>query len=291
MLRREPPVKMSAGQGRRKRRLPYRWHHLLLAFILLVLFVFPFYWVIVTSLNSANQVLQFPPVFLPHGHWINYVEAWVGTPWLRFFANTVFIAATTTVLVLITSILAGFALGTLSFPGKKALFAGLLSMMMIPQMVLIIPDYVILQDFHWINTYQAQIIPWGASVFGIFLLRQFFLSLPLELREASELDGASNFRYLWQIAVPMAKPILITVALYIFIGSWNSFLWPFIMTTSPSVQPIEVGLATFLGTNGTDWTGLSAAVVFTTLPVMILFLVAQRQFMAGAYASASGVKG
>ncbi len=89
----------------------------------------------------------------------------------------------------------------------------------------------------------------------------------------------------------MAKPILITVALYIFIGSWNSFLWPFIMTTSPSVQPIEVGLATFLGTNGTDWTGLSAAVVFTTLPVMILFLVAQRQFMAGAYASASGVKG
>ncbi len=174
MLRREPPVKTLAGQGRRQRRLPYRWHHLLLAFILLVLFVFPFYWVIVTSLNSANQVLQFPPVFLPHGHWINYVEAWVGTPWLRFFANTVFIAATTTILVLITSILAGFALGTLSFPGKKALFAGLLSMMMIPQMVLIIPDYVILQDFHWINTYQAQIIPWGASVFGIFLLRQFF---------------------------------------------------------------------------------------------------------------------
>ncbi len=272
-----------------RHRLP--WWRWLIGALLVILFLFPFYWVVVTSLNSANQVLQFPPVFLPHWQWVNYVQAWSEAPWLRYFANTIFIAGLTTLIVLITSLLAGFAFGMLTFPGKELLFGGFLAIMMIPQTVLLIPDYILLRDIHWLNTYWAQIIPWGASVFGIFLLRQFFLSFPRELLEAAELDGASQSRFLWQIAIPMAKPALITIGLYVFLGSWNSFLWPYIMTSSPSVQPIEVGLATFLGTNGTDWTGLSAAVVFTTLPVMILFLIAQKQFLAGAYASSGGIKG
>lgn len=159
-----------------------------------------------------------------------------------------------------------------------------------PQTVLLIPDYIVLRDIHWLNTYWAQIVPWGASVFGIFLLRQFFLSFPRELMDAADLDGASRWRFLWQIALPMARPVLITIGLYAFLGSWDSFLWPYIMTSSPSVQPIEVGLANFLGTNGMDWTGLSASVVFTTLPVMVLFLVAQKQFLSGAYATTGGIK-
>jgi len=273
----------------KRRRLP--WWQWLIGAILVVLFLFPFYWVIVTSLNGANQVLQFPPTFLPHWHWGNYTLAWSEAPWLRYFANTIFIAGLTTLMVLVTSLFAGFAFGTLSFPGKQVLFGSVLAIMMIPQTVLLIPDYIILRDIHWLNTYWAQIVPWGASVFGIFLLRQFFMSFPPELIEAASLDGASQSRFLWKIAMPMAKPALITIGLYVFLGSWNSFLWPYIMTTSPSVQPIEVGLANFLGTNGTDWTGLSAAVVFTTLPVMILFLFAQKQFLAGAYASTGGVKG
>jgi multiple sugar transport system permease protein len=274
-----------------RRRHHWPWWHWFVGAILVLLFLFPFYWVIVTSLNSPNQVLQFPPLFLPHWQWINYVQAWTAAPWLRYFANTLFIAGLTTLLVLVTSLLAGFAFGMMEFPGKQILFAGFLAIMMIPTTVLLIPDYILLRDIHWLNTYWAQIVPFGASVFGIFLLRQFFLSFPRELMEAAALDGASQGRFLWQIAMPMAKPALITIALYVFIGSWNAFLWPYIMTSSPSVQPIEVGLATFLGTNGTDWTGLSAAVVFTTLPVMILFLVAQRQFLAGAYAATGSVKG
>lgn len=274
---------------RQRHRLP--WGRWILGAVLVVAFLFPFYWVLVTSLNRPNQVLQFPPVFLPHWQWANYIRAWTEAPWLHYFANTIFIAGLTTLLVLLTSLLAGFAFGMIEFPGKQILFGGFLAMMMIPQTVLLIPDYILLRDIHWLNTYWAQIVPWGASVFGIFLLRQFFMSFPRELQEAAELDGASQSRFLWQIAMPMAKPALITIGLYVFLGSWNSFLWPYIMTSSPSVQPIEVGLATFLSTNGTDWTGLSAAVVFTTLPIMVLFLVAQRQFLEGAYASSGGVKG
>lgn len=276
--------------------VPRLWHRIplwqwIVGAILVVIFLFPFYWVVITSLNKLNQVLTFPPVFLPHWQWQNYVSAWNAAPWLRYFANTIFIAGSTTLMVLVTSLLAGFAFGTMTFPLKNILFGAFIAIMMIPATVLLIPDYLILRDIHWLNTYWAQIVPYGASVFGIFLLRQFFLSFPRELMEAAELDGASRRRFLWQIALPMAKPSLITIGLYVFIGSWNSFLWPFIMTSSPSVQPIEVGLASFLGANGTDWTGLSAAVVFTTLPVMILFLIAQKQFLAGAFASTGSVKG
>ncbi len=283
-----PPAKAAAGRRGKRRRNP--WAYVLFGIVLVILFWFPFYWVVVTSLNSANQVLQFPPAFLPHWQWENYVQAWKMAPWMRYFLNTVFITTATTLMVLVTSLLAAFAFGTMNFSGKTVLFAGFIALMMVPQTVLLIPDYLVLRDIHWLNTYWAQIVPWGASVFGIFLLRQFFLSFPSELMDAADLDGASRWRFLWQIAMPMARPVLIIVGLYTFIGSWDSFLWPYIMTSSPAVQPIEVGLANFLGTNGTDWTGLSAAVVFTTLPVMVLFLVAQKQFMSGAYATTGGIK-
>ena len=275
------PWHLSAGLGLR----------LLLGAAVLVAFAFPFYWVVVTSLDTNAAVFSFPPHLWPSFDFANYARAFSEAPWLGFFANTVFIATTTTLLVLLTSILAGFAFGVLRFPGRELVFAAFLSVLMIPQTVLLIPDYIILNDIHWLNTYWAQIVPWGASVFGIFLLRQVLGSLPRDLLDAAELDGAGRARFLWHVAVPVVRPALITIALYVFIGSWNSFLWPYIMTTSPSVQPIEVGLATFLGAQGTDWTGLSAAVVFTTLPVMALFLAAQRQFLEGASSVAAGFKG
>lgn len=264
---------------------------MLLAWLIGLIFLFPFYWVVVTSLNSDSQAMQFPPVLLPHGVWENYTRAFSAAPWLRYFANTLFIAGLTTLLVLLTSILGGFAFGAMRWPGRGIFFGLILSLMMIPHTVLLIPNYIILSYINWLNTYWAQIVPWGASVFGIFLLRQFFRSFPVDYWEAAQLDGASRLWYLWRVAVPSARPALITVAIYVFIGSWNSFLWPFIMASDPAVQPIEVGVANFLGTNGTDWTGLSAAVVFTTLPVMVLFLAAQREFIEGVNSSAGGIKG
>lgn len=258
---------------------------------LIAAFAFPFAWVLVTSLNTSSEVFSFPPSFLPHWQWDNYVRAWEAAPWVQYFLNTIFIASTTVLLVLVTSVLAGFAFGALRFPGRNVLFFVVLSALMIPPTVLLIPDYIILKDINWLDTYWAQIVPWGASVFGIFLVRQFVSTLPGELADAAEIDGAGSLRYLWSVVVPMLRPALVTIALYVGIGSWNSFVWPFIMTSSPAVQPIEVGLATFYGTNGTDWTQLSAAAVFTTLPVLVVFLVAQRQFLAGAFSTVGGFKG
>ena len=248
-------------------------------------------WVLITSLNTPDQVLTFPPSFVPHWQWQNYVLAWEAAPWARYFLNTIFIASTTVVLVIVTSALAGFAFGALRFPGRDALFLLVLSALMIPPTVLLVPDYIVLKDISWLDTYWAQIVPWGASVFGIFMVRQFVSTLPAELADAAEIDGASSLRYLWSVVVPLVRPALITIALYVGIGSWDSFVWPFIMTSTPSVQPVEVGLATFYGTNGTEWTQLSAAAVFTTLPVLVFFLVAQRQFLEGAFSTAGGLKG
>lgn len=267
-----------------------RW--ILIALVFTV-FVFPDYWVVVTSLDTPSQVMRVPPVLVPQGHWGNYLVAWAAAPWLRYFVNTLFIAGLTTTLVLMTSILAGFAFGILKFRGRSFLFSVVLSMMMIPLAVLLVPDYIVLKELHWLNTYWAQIMPFGASVFGIFLFRQFFMSFPVELIDAAEIDGASQWRFIWRVAVPMAGPVITTVSIFTFVASWDAFLWPYIMTSSPSVQPIEVGLAKFFGGAGvgTEWTVLAAAVVFTTLPVVILFLFTQRQFLAGASSTSAGLKG
>jgi multiple sugar transport system permease protein len=282
----------SAGFGAALwRKRSRRFRSGLLAAIIGILFAFPFYWVIVTSFSTTNRVYQFPPHFLPGTEVHNYSRAWSEATWVRFFVNTLFIAGATVALVLVTSLLAGFALGVTRFKGRELVLFAVLSILMIPKVVLLIPDYVVLSRLHWLDTYWAQIVPWGASVFGIFLLRQFFNALPQELVEAAELDGASQMQFLRTIAMPLARPALVTIGLYVFIASWNSFLWPFIMTSSPHVQPIEVGLSTFFGTNGTDWTGLSAAVVFTTLPVMIVFMFAQRRLVEGASATTGATKG
>lgn len=268
-----------------------KWIGGLLALVVGVVFVFPYYWIILTSLDNASQVFTFPPRLFPGTDFGNFLVAWSAAPWAQYFLNTILISVVTVALAMLTSVLAGFALGVMRFPGRQLLFGFVLSMLMIPWIVIVIPDYIILKDLHWLNTYQAQIVPFGASVFGIFLLRQFFIGLPRELVEAAELDGASQMGFLWKVALPLARPALVTVALYVFITMWDSFLWPFIMTSSSSVQPIEVGLANFFGVNNTQWSELMAAVVFTTLPVMIVFLFAQRLLVEGVVSAGSGVKG
>lgn len=276
----------ALARARRRRLLPA-----LAVTVIGVVFVVPFYWVVTTSFSTSSEVYSFPPRLFPGGDVGNYARAWDEAPWVHYFLNTVLIAGCTVLLVLATSLLAGFALGVMRYRGREICFVLVLMVLMVPQVVLIVPDYIVLDDMHWLNTYWAQIVPWGASVFGIFLLRQFFESLPEELVEAAELDGASQLGFLWKIAAPLAWPAIVTIGLYVFIGSWDSFLWPFIMTSSPSVQPIEVGLATFFGTNGTDWTGLSAAVVLTSLPVMVVFMVSQRRLVEGVFAGTGAVKG
>jgi multiple sugar transport system permease protein len=256
-----------------------------------LLFVLPFYYVLVASLNRASDVGTLSQILLPHWHFDNYSKAWAAAPWPRLFLNTLLIASATAALALATSLLAGFAFGLMRFRGRNVLFGLVMAVLMIPATVLIIPDYVIAKDINWLDTYWVQIVPWGASVFGIFLVRQFFAGLPEELFDAAELDGASRLRIFWSIGVPLVRPAVVIIVINVFLATWNSFLWPFLMTSSPGVQPVEVGLATFAGTDGTDYTGLSAAVVFTTAPVLAFFLVLQRHFITGAMSTAGGVRG
>jgi len=262
-----------------------------LAVLVGLLFLLPFYLVVATSLNSASATASLSGILLPHWHWGNYARAWDAEPWTRYFLNTVLVASLTTVLVLATSLLAGFAFGVMRFKGRNQLFLLVLSVLMVPTTVLLIPDYIIATDINWLDTYWIQIIPFGASVFGVFLVRQFFLGLPTELFDAAELDGAGRLRMLWYVGMPMVRPALLIIVLNTFMASWNSFLWPLIMTTSPSVQPIEIGVSSFAGADGTDFTGMCAAVTFTTMPVLVLFLVLQRHFITGAMAATGGVRG
>jgi multiple sugar transport system permease protein len=146
---------------------------------------------------------------------------------------------------------------------------------------LFIASYLIMKSLNWIDTYQAQIIPFAVSISGVFLVSQSLSSLPSSLWEAAQLDGCSRWKFLWQIAAPLARPALVVVALQVFIGSWNAFLWPYLVTNTDAVRPIEVGLQSFLVEGGTDPTALAAAAAFTTLPVLVLFLIAQRQFIEG----------
>ncbi len=278
---RRPPVR-RAGRG---------WSRRAVVIAVSLLFLLPFYYVLVASLNKASDVGSLGQIMLPHWQFSNYSRAWAAAPWMRLFFNTLLIASATAALALATSLLAGFAFGLMRFRGRNVLFGLVMAVLMIPATVLIIPDYVIAKDIHWLDTYWIQIVPWGASVFGIFLVRQFFAGLPEELFDAAELDGASRLRMFWSIGVPLVRPAVVIIIINVFLATWNSFLWPFLMTSSQGVQPVEVGLATFYGTDGTDYTGLSAAVVFTTAPVLAFFLVLQRHFITGAMSTAGGVRG
>ena len=251
--------------------------------------VFPFYWMIVTSLQPQDAVFTVPPELWPkHPTFQNYIDAWNAAPWLRYFGNTFFVASASTLISLVTSSLAAFAFATINFKGRETLFNLVLSVMMIPTATTLIPNFLIIRTLGWFDTFYALIIPFAASVFGIFLLRQYFMSTPVELWEAAQIDGASRLRYFRSIALPLAKPAIVTIAINSFLGSWTSFLWPTVMTQSQDKQLIEVALNSFLGEKGQQWSQLAAASVFTTIPIILFFFV-QRQFIEGI--GGGGIKG
>lgn len=256
-----------------------------------VTMAFPFYWMIITAFKSNQEALSFPPTLLPSEWlWSNFVDAWNAAPFPRYFANTIFMASATTLGVIITSVLAAYAFARMRFWGKNILFGLFLATMMIPFEVTLIPNYIIVTNWlHWYNTYLALIIPWAASVFNIFLLRQFFLSMPKELYEATLLDGGTHFQFLWKVAVPLAVPAIITIGIFSFLGSWNSLLWPLIVTSSRLMRPIQVGLSAFQTEAGSYYNQMMAAATLAVLPVVIVFLIAQKQFVEGI--ARTGLKG
>lgn len=255
-----------------------------------VLMLLPFIWMLSTSLKSPNEVMVMPPKWIPSIlKWGNYADAWKAAPFGRYLLNSIIVAVFSTAGELLTTILAAYAFSSVDFFGRDVLFAVLLGTMMVPGEVLIIPNFVTIVNLNWMNHYQGLIVPWCASIFSIFLLRQFFFDIPKELNYAARVDGCRNFRYLWSVMVPLSKPALITVGLLKIIGSWNDFMWPLIATNSDSMRTLPVGLTAFSTETGVQYELLMAASTMIILPMIILFLVLQNYVINGV--SRVGIKG
>lgn len=250
---------------------------------------FPFLWMLLSSLKTPGEAIALPPVVFPAApQWGNYPEAWASAPFARYFLNSAFTSTAVMFGVMASALLAGYAFGQLEFPGKQLLFTFYLTTMMIPFEVVMIPNFLMVRQLRWYDTYLALIVPWSANALSVFLLTQFFRTLPNDFYEAAQLDGCGRLRYLWSVGAPLARPSLVTAGLFAFLGSWNSLLWPLLVTQRDEMRPVEVGLQYFLQAEGPRPHLLMAASTLAIIPVLALFLLAQRTFIEGV---AAGVKG
>ena len=264
--------------------------HLVLIFFTLAVGL-PFFWMLTTALKSPVEVATFPPIWWPKTiKWDNFSKAWAAAPFGRFYINSFVTAIMGVLLEVSIAALSAYAFACIRFKYRDFFFLVMLAALMIPSQIALIPNYVILSKLKWINTYKGIVIPYVSSVFGTFLLRQYFLSVPSSLYEAAEIDGLSHFKTLTYIALPLAKPVLGTLVLYIFIGKWNNYLWPLIVTTKQRMRTLPVGLAMVRDAEyaiGPEH--LMAAAIFVRVPVLIVYFFSQRKLIEAIAAGA--VKG
>ncbi len=224
----------------------------------------------------------------PFEWWDNYKNALKAQPFYRFFLNTLFVSITVTAVSLFFASLAAYAFAFFNFPGKNVVFLMILGTMMLPQQALLIPNYIMLSKMHWINTYLALTVPWLASAYAVFFLRQFFMQLPKDLFEAAIIDGCTRFGFYWRVALPLCKPSLVTMGVFSFLSNWNAFVWPLIVTNDTNLRVIQVGLSYFSSDAGNEWGQLMAASTMTILPLVIMYFFAQKQFVESS--ATSGMK-
>lgn len=243
----------------------------------------PFLWMISTSVKPMDEVYVFPPRWIPsHLVLSNYRDAWNAAPFARFIFNSSIVAIVTTISQLFLCSLAAYAFARLNFWGRDTIFLMFLATTMIPGQVTLIPSYLIMKWLGWVDTYYALIVPGLTSVSNTFLLRQFFLSFPKELEDAARIDGCSRFSILTKIVLPNSKPALVVVGLFTFLGSWNSFVWPLIVTNRTEMKTIQIGLTWFRDQFYTiNWTQLMAGSTIAALPIIVLFLIFQRYLVSG----------
>jgi multiple sugar transport system permease protein len=254
-----------------------------------VVMLLPFAWMLTTSLKHPSEIFTYPIQWIPKQlRFENYVEALTALPFGRFFFNSLFVAVTVTVLDLITASLAAFAFARLKFKGRDALFVLYLVTLMIPSQVTLIPSFIIIRLLGWYDSYLALIAPFFASAFSVFLLRQQMRAIPIDLDEAARMDGASSLRVWWSVALPLVAPALAALATLTFLAQWNSFLWPLMVTNSLDMRTVPVGLQLFQGRNNTQWHLLMAAAVIALLPVLALYLVAQKWIVESVSLSGGG---
>jgi multiple sugar transport system permease protein len=241
----------------------------------------PFLWMLVTSLKGQNEIFAYPPTWIPQQpQWQNYLEVWKEAPFGRYFLNSTIVALAVTVGQLTACVLAAFAFARMNFKGKNAMFLVFLSTTMISSQVTLVPSYLIMRTLNWIDHYQALIVPFLANAFGVFMIRQSFRTIPRELEEAAKLDGCGRFRFLVQILLPLCKPILASQALFAFMGNWNAYLWPLIITNKENMRTLQIGLRYFVSSEGgTQWGVYMAATVLVSIPVILFYFFVQKTFV------------
>ncbi len=269
-----------------------RWFLLYLLLITLgLLFTFPFYWMVSTSLKAPGHIYVNPPEWIPNPlYFANYPETWQKLPFGRFIQNSIVITVLATIGYVLSSTMAGYAFARLQFKGRNVYFALLLSTLMLPGQVTLIPQFILYKNLGWLDTFLPLIVPaFFGSAFYTFLLRQFFLTLPKDLDEAAIIDGANRFQILWKILVPLAKPAIATVTVFSFIYNWNDFFGPLIYLTRQENMTLAVGLQLFRGQYDTDYAHMMAGATVAIAPILVIFFIAQDFFVQSI--ALTGIKG
>lgn len=244
--------------------------------------LFPFVWMVATSLKPEGDIFRYPTDLLPRNPTLAaYHDVWERIPFGRFFVNSVVFASAVTLLSLFLDSLTAFALARLRFRGRELCFWIILGTLMVPFQITLIPLFVTVFQFGWLDTYQGLIVPRATNAFGIFLLRQFFITLPRDLDDAARLDGASDFRVYREVILPLSKPALATLAIFHFMANWNDFLWPLVITTTTEMRTLPAGLTLFMGQYVIEHAVLMAGALISLLPLALAFFAAQRYFVRG----------
>jgi multiple sugar transport system permease protein len=268
----------------------------ILYFILIlggITMILPFLWMVSTSLKEPQAIYAFPPKWIPKPIILtSYLKVWKIVPFARFYFNSIFVALCVTVGQVLTSAFAAYAFARLNFFGRDKLFFAYLATMMIPASVTLVPVYILMVYFRWIDTYEALILPAMFSAYGTFMLRQFFMSIPRDLEDAAKIDGCSLFGIFRHIIIPLSKPALATLTIFTFMSSWNNFIWPLLIAESVEKKTLPIGLAYFQEVyqyTQPDWSLLMAGSLLAMLPIVIVFIFNQRFFVEGI--KLTGIKG
>jgi multiple sugar transport system permease protein len=249
----------------------------------------PYLWMLTTSLKQRGEIGMPPYLYPLHFEFINYLKAWQAAPFVRFYFNTLVVAVGIVASRVVFASMAAYAFAILKFKGRDLIFLLFLGTMMIPFQATLIPNYVIIRDLHWFNTFQALIVPRMVDGFSIFLLRQAFIAVPPDYLDAARLDGCNHWNTLWRVIMPLSRSTVVTMGLFTFLFAWNDFLWPLLVANDKDMRLIQVGLQAFSGQYLTEWTYMMAGTVTATILPVVVFFLAQKQFISGL--TNSGLKG
>ncbi len=283
------------SQSPKRPRLRINTNELLMQVLLIgigLLVAAPIFLAIFSSFKLPTDITNYPPTLLPEV-WTfeNYITAWTSKPFYRFFLNSIIQTGVIVVFQVLFSILAAYAFAVLEFPGRDLLFYIVLASLMVPFQLTLIPNFLLISEWGWANTYMGLTVPFLASAFGVFLLRQFFLTVPRDYHDSATIDGANSWTYLWKVLVPLSRGAISAFAIFSFLSAWSQYIWPLVITNDESMRTIQIAIRFFLfdQERGADWGAIMAAAVIALIPTLIIFLVAQKQLVKGI--AMTGLKG